>query len=133
MSYILKLKSNPNNSTYISVFNQQFSAKFTSKPKASKPSFGIRKQQLFSSVSIELEHVIIHSISVTTPWKYNIPVVLFDIPINSDKSSTTPEYFLTKFHETKSNYPQHIDIYTDGSKIGYKIAFAVVSKVIPNK
>ena len=85
-------------------------------------------QQLFSSASIELEHVKTRSNSVTPPWKYNVPYVLFDVNINNNKSSTTPELFLTKFHETKSNYPQHIDIYNDESKIGDEVAAAAVSK-----
>ena len=45
-----------------------------------------------------------------------------------NESSTSSEFFLTKFHETKSNYPQHIDIYMDGFKIGDEVAAAVVSK-----
>ena len=44
-----------------------------------------------------------------------------------------------QIHETKSNYPQHIDIYTDGSKIGDEVAVVAVSKrhfqqiKLPNK
>ena len=127
MNYTLKLKSNPNNPTFASVYNQQFADNFASKPKALLP-FGLRVQQLFSSASIEIENAIMCSISIASPWKYNVPLVLFDININSDKSSTSPEFLLTKFHENKSNYPQHIDIYTDGSKIGDEVAAAAVSK-----
>ena len=52
----LKLKSNSNNPTYISIFNQQFSSKCTSKHKAIPP-FGLCIQQLFSSASIDLEQL----------------------------------------------------------------------------
>ena len=87
MNNTLKLKSNSNNPTYISIVNQEFAEKFTSKPK-STPHFGLRIKQLFSSPSI-------HFISVTPFWKYNKPFGLFDIKINNDKSSTTSEFFLT--------------------------------------
>ena len=87
MNYTLKRKSNPNNPTYISVFIQQFEEKFASKPKAIPPS-GLCMQQLFSFTGIELKHVITHSISITPSWKYNVPLVLFDININN-KSSTS--------------------------------------------
>ena len=91
--------------------------------------------QLISSASIELKHVITRSISVTPPWKYNIPFFLFDINIDNDKSSTSPEFVLTKFHESKSNYPQHIDICIVGSKIGDEAAGDEVAaaNIIPNK
>ena len=59
MNYTLKLKSNPNNPTFASVYNQQFADNFESKPKAIN-SFGLRVQQLFSSASIEIENAIIH-------------------------------------------------------------------------
>ena len=87
MNYTLNLKSNPNNPTYISVFNQQLAAQFTSKPKA---RFGVRMQQLFSSASIELEHVItqsqpLHPGNTTYHLSYftSIPIMINHAPLQN--------------------------------------------------
>ena len=88
INYTLKLISNPNNATYISVFNQQLAAKFASKAKTIPP-FVQRMQILISSDNIELDHIVTHIISVSPPWKsyhlsYLIPIsIIFDIDINN--------------------------------------------------
>ena len=45
----------------------------------------------------------------------------------ADKTTTSPEVFKCKFFELRSEFSQHLEIYTDGSKDGVRTAAAVVA------
>jgi len=43
------------------------------------------------------------------------------------KTTTNPEVFKRKFFELRSEFSHHVQVYTDGSKDGIRIAAAVVA------
>ncbi|CAG5109280.1 Protein of unknown function, partial [Cotesia congregata] len=45
-----------------------------------------------------------------------------------DKKITTARNYQSLFHETKANYPHHLEIYTDGSKKDNKAGCALFSE-----
>jgi len=55
-----------------------------------------------------------------SPWLLTTPSILFDL-LQSDmmqmkKSNTSSDIYISKYNEIRSLYPQHIQIFTDGSK-----------------
>ena len=79
-----------------------------------------------------------HSVPEIPPWTIKTPNVLFDL-CNDRKLDTSSVEFQSNFSELKSQYPEHIAIYTDGSKDGDTVGCASVSHLhdyrmrLPNK
>ena len=112
MQYALKLKSNPLNPTYETVFEPQYKTLFQNKPNMI-PSFGIRISSEFKVPDVP-------------PWTFSQPRVLFSLH-NDKKSQTDPLVFRTKYHELLSNFPSYETIFTDGSKDGDTAGSACVT------
>ena len=56
MQYALKLKSNPSNPTYETVFEPQYKTLFENKPNMI-PSFGIRISSEFENINLDLDNI----------------------------------------------------------------------------
>ena len=97
MQYALKLKSNPSNPTYETVFEPQYKTLFENKPNMI-PSFGIRISSEFENMNLDLDNIADFKISDVPPWTFSQPRVLFSLH-NDKKSQTDPIVFRTKFHE----------------------------------
>jgi len=65
-------------------------------------------------------------------WLLTTPTILFDL-LQSDmmqttKSNTPSDTYISKYNEIRSLYPQHIPVFTDGLKQGNHTATGVVLK-----
>ena len=125
MQYALKLKSNPSNPTYETVFEPQYKTLFENKPNMI-PSFGIRISSEFENMNLDLYNIADFQISDVPPWTFSQPCVLFSLH-NDKKSQTDPIVFRTKFHELLSDFPNYETIFTDGSKDGDTAGSACVT------
>ncbi|MCU7801126.1 MAG: hypothetical protein KZQ70_13560, partial [gamma proteobacterium symbiont of Lucinoma myriamae] len=124
LQYSLKLKSNPSNPTYQSVFRPRFKMLFENKPNAI-PTFGLRISPILEATDINLTKIQNHALSDIPPWTLKQPTVLFSLH-EDQKNHIDPSIFRSKFQELKSHYTDHVSIYTDGSKDGAKVAAACV-------
>ena len=98
MQYALKLKSNPSNPTYETVFEPQYKTLFENKPNMI-PSFGIIISSEFENMNLDLDNIADFKISYVPPWTFSQPRVLFSL--HNDKKSQTDLVFRTKFHDSK--------------------------------
>ena len=131
MQYALKLKSNPSNPTYETVFEPQYKTLFENKPNMI-PSFGIRISSEFENMNLDLDNIADFKISDVPPWTFSQPRVLFSLHTDK-KSQTDPIVFRTKFHELLSDFPNYETIFTDGSKDGDTAGSACVTPSVTYK
>ena len=125
MQYALKLKSNPSNPTYETVFEPQYKTLFENKPNMI-PSFRIRISSEFENMNLDLDNIAEFKVPDVPPWTFSQPRVLFSLH-NDKKSQTDPLVFRTKYHELLSNFPSYETIFTDGSKDGDTAGSACVT------
>ena len=116
MQYALKLKSNPSNPTYETVFEPKYKTLFDIKPNMI-PSFGIRISLEFENMNLDLDNIAEFKIPDVPPWTFSQHRVLFSMH-NYKKSQTDPIVFRTEFHDLLSKFPNYETIFTDGSKDG---------------
>ena len=125
MQYAVKLKSNPLNPTYETVFEPQYKTLFENKPNMI-PSFGIRISSEFENMNLDLDNIAEFKVPDVPPWTFSQPRVLFSLH-NDKKSQTDPLVFRTKYHELLSNFPSYETKFTDGSKDGDTAGSACVT------
>ena len=121
----LKIKSNPLNPTYETVFEPQYKTLFQNKPNMI-PSFGIRISTESENTNLDLDNIAEFKVPDVPPWTFSQPRVLFSLH-NDKKSQTDPLVFRTKYHELLSNFPSYETIFTDGSKDGDTAGSACVT------
>ena len=125
MQYALKLKSNPLNPTYETVFEPQCKTLFENKPNMI-PSFGIRISSELENLNLDLDNIAEFKVPDVPPWTFSQPRVLLSLH-NDKKSQADPLVFRTKYHELLSNFPSYETIFTDGSKDGDTAGSACVT------
>jgi ribonuclease HI len=126
LQYAIKLQANPRNPAYAAVFEPKYEALFGVKPSCIPP-FGIRIATALRSVNPHNIPISKITVPPVAPWTLAKPRVLLDLHHATAKGSTTPEIYLSKFREIVSSYPDRQAIYTDGSKVGDRVACAAVS------
>ena len=124
MQYYLKLKSNPGNPTYNSVFNPLFAEGFLRKEKV-VPPFGIRYGPDMAKLDFKLSSVANISPINDPPWALNSATFIYDLA-SDKKNETNPLAFKTKYCEIKRKYYHHDLVFTDGSKDGNRVAAAAI-------
>jgi len=130
LQYCTKRKSNTLNPTHKTVF-QPLSSLYRNKPNAIS-SFGLRIQTSIPAINIIKLNITPSRLSPIPPWLLTTPTILFDL-LQSDmmqtkKSNTPSDIYISKYNEIRSLYSQHIPIFTDGSKLSNHTATAVVFK-----
>ena len=124
MRYALKIKSNPENPTYESLFHLPYKDLYEKKTFKS-PGEYIRK--LFAEADISTHKIHHKSVPDTPIWLSNPVEVNFDLSIH-DKSSTNPELFKSKFlSDILPQYRGFHTFYTDGSKHENKAGYGISS------
>jgi len=63
--------------------------------------------------------------SPVPPWTLKSRTILFNLTTNI-KANTTPEVYQALYNELKHDYPDHQEIFTDGSKSSNKVSTAAV-------
>ena len=102
IQFALKLKSNPSNPTYETVFEPQYKTLLENKPNMIS-SFGIGISSEFENMNLDLDNIADFKISDVPPWTVCQPRVLFSLH-NDKKSKTDPLVFRTKLHELLSDF-----------------------------
>ena len=125
LNYVCKLKSNPDNPAYKSVFNPKFSDYFETHPGFAPP-LSLRVEPHLEAAKLTMERVEITDLPTTPPWLLKTPEVFLDL--NSlDKESTNSLVYQQHFAEFIQSYSDYEKIYTDGSKSDDAVGAASVS------
>ena len=126
MRYSLKIKSHPENPTYDCIFKLPNKFLYEQSPFL---SIGECIDRLFREADIN-KSKILNSKIPDNPICYSEPnEVNFDLSVY-DKSTTSPDFFKTKFlSEVLPLYKNHFHIYTDGSKKDENAAYGVYSEL----
>ena len=123
MKYALKIKANPDNAVYPSIFNPRFRHLF--QDEGITDPFGIFVQKELRNASIITDKILTNKVPDIPVWDSHIIPVSFELA-QFDKSSTSPDVFKSKFREVLNlKYKDYRHIYTDGSKINQKASSAV--------
>jgi ribonuclease HI len=125
LQYATKVLSNPKNPTYNSIFNPQFEHVFLRKPNAIPP-LSIRIQQYLLAIQINTSAIAQFEFPTIPPWLLYKPNILMQLHANM-KSDTAPDVFKQLFCEVVEEFLDHIQLYTDGSKEGNRVACAMVT------
>ena len=126
LQYIIKLKSNPANPTYDSVFNPKYPLLFDSRPHII-PTLGLRLKQQLDETAIQLNNIARFSYPTTPLWALRTAIFVYDIHDIGKKADTQPDLYIAKYHELQSILCDYTKIFTDGSKDGSLVAAAAVS------
>jgi hypothetical protein len=127
LQYVVKLKSNPNNPVYASVFQPNFKPLFEAKPNAI-PTLGLRIQQSLTDSSLDLSCIAQFSLPTTPPWLLQQAHFDFTLYNLGSKSNILPDHYLSSYKELVSTYQGYKKIFTDGSKQGSAVSAAAVTK-----
>ena len=124
IQYVLKLNANPDNSAYDVVFNPKHQELYKDKESATD-SFGIHCKKLLKEAKIDVREIAINSIPDVPIWDSKPVTVGFTLS-EFDKSSSSSPIFESRFNELRQKYSDFCHIYTDGSKVERKVAYAYV-------
>ena len=127
MKYIIKLHANPSNPTYDTIFRHQPSPLFNTKWKAIPPvSIKMASSLSLSSLSSNNIPFVITQFSSVPAWTLKSSTILFNLTTNI-KSNTIPEVYQALYNELEQTYPNHQEIFPDGSKSSTKVSATVFS------
>ena len=124
MQYCLKLSATSQNPAYSVVFAGKFKSFFDNKPNQI-PTLGIRVQPDLQAIGFKQMNTLQCSIPATSPWLFSHPCVNFDLH-RFYKDDTTLDIFRSMFYEICASYDNFDHIYTDGSKMGDRVASAAI-------
>ena len=137
LQYYTKLSSCPTNPTYNNTFHPQYTELFDQKEKAIKP-YSLRMKGILLENEMDTTQVHKSIISTTPPWLIEQPKVILDLA-RYPKTKTNPTIYQEEITIIKNNHPDHLYIYTDGSKNKSKVGCAAIlnntkqSKRLTNK
>ena len=123
MKYGLKIKGNPQNPAYNSVFDLQYRNKYISTSHTN--SLAVDLSILFNEANIDLSQIKPNFVPIT-PACYSKPFDI-DLSLSIYPKETTPDaIYKSKFNEIKSTkYSDFQAFYTDGSKKDERTSFSV--------
>jgi hypothetical protein len=123
--YVCKLKASPGNPAYTCVLDPSCKTLFDNKPKAIAP-LGIRILPYLEELPVKLDIIGVTQYPKTPPWVLETPKVIFELT-KYKKAETSSLLYKSKLKEILHGYPQHKQIFTDGSKEEHRTAMAFVS------
>jgi ribonuclease HI len=126
LQYVVKLRSNPRNPAYASVFQPNFKHSFEARPSVI-PTLGLRMHQALVDCGVELGCRAQYSIPSSPPWLLHRPYFDYTLYNLGTKSETLPDLYLSRYKELVSSYQIHEKIFTDGSKKGSAVSAAAVT------
>ena len=127
LQYTTKLKSNPNNPVYTSVFQPSCKPQFAAKPNAI-PTLGIRMLEALEKSDTNVGCIVERTLPTTPPWLLQTPHFNYTLYNIGTKSTTPPDLYLSSYNELLASYPGYEKIFTDGSKQGKTVAAAAVTR-----
>jgi hypothetical protein len=112
----VRLKSNPDNQAYSSVFQPNYTALFDAKPSIIPP-FRLRRPEALSECGVNLNCIAQRLIPSTPPWLFRTPDFDYTLHNVGTKSNTLPDLYLSLYMKLVSqNYEGYNKILTDGLK-----------------
>ena len=133
----IKLVSCPSNPAHNVLYCPQNKTFFETKTNPIKP-FSLWIENLLTKIQIDKTQILKSTTSKTPSWLLKQPEILLNL-IKYHKENTHPTIFHEEFLHLKNNHPNHIHIYTDGSKNGNKVSCAAIqhhtkiTKQLPNR
>ena len=125
MRYTLKIKSNPNNPTYDSLFRFPYTEEYEYEKY---PSLAESMRRLFEEAHVRTEKIARTKVPDTPIWQSEPNEVSFKLS-QYDKSNTLASFFKSKFSsDILSEYEGYNLYYTDGSKLNELAAFGLYSR-----
>ena len=124
LQYSTKLKSCPSNPAYDCTLNLKYKQHFERKEKAIK-SFGLWMKSTLQESKIPLNNIHESTFSQTPPWIIKTSEVILELNEHS-KTKIHPSTYQEKFHNILLHHPDHLYVFTDGSKDNNKTACAAV-------
>ena len=106
------------------MFAGKFKSFFDNKPNQI-PTVGIRVQPDLQAIFFEQRNTLQCSIPATSLWLFSHPCVNFDLH-RFYKDDTTPDIYRSMFYEICATYDNFDHIYTDGSKMGDRVASTAI-------
>ena len=122
--YILRLGGCRTNPTYDCVFNLKSKRQFLNKPTQIAP-LGMRMAKDLHKIGFKTKNCILHTTSSVAPWLLCRPRINLDLHI-FNKNNLPPEALRSLFAFIKCDLGDHVEIYTDGSKVGEAVGCAAV-------
>ena len=125
MNFYLRLSSCTDNPAYHCVFNPDFKRKFEQSPSC-LPPFGLRILQHIEDA--EIDKSVINTdkkITETPSWNLESATVNFDLTQHR-KQITSSVVYKQSFLEMCTKFPNHLKIFTDGSKTDEGVGSAAV-------
>ena len=128
MKYGLKIKGNPKNPAYSTVFDLQHLDKYTSLPAQRKKSLAVDLDCYFEDAGIDISKIKPNFIP-DSPACYSKPIDVCFSLAEYPKSTTPDAIYIAKFNEIKATqYSDFTPFFTDGSKIDETTSFGVYSE-----
>jgi len=124
LQYAVKISSCSMNPTVKCVFKLKSERLFARKPTQIAP-LGIRIAENLSSIGFSHKNSTLRTVPSVPPWLLRRPCFNYDM-YAFDKNNVSAEVLQSHFAETKNCFDKHVEIYTDGLKIGESVAYAVI-------
>ncbi|XP_055862095.1 uncharacterized protein LOC129922043 [Biomphalaria glabrata] len=122
MQYIVKLKSNPTNPAFDSIFNPTEVELYNRRPNVIQP-LGLRMREPIQNLTPPIDQISKIETPQNPPWLMNKPKLNLSL-LNFKKENTDPSILQVHFRELQESYGDCGTIYTDGSKMEGKVACA---------
>ena len=114
LQYYSKVKSLPSNPVYDCTFNPKQQNLFDQREKTIK-TFSLRMKHVLEDTDISLTNIP-NTIQLSfPPWPLKQPVVVLDLN-KLPKNKIHPLTYQEKLNNIQERYPNHLQIFTDGSK-----------------
>ena len=126
LQYYTKLKSCPSNPACDCTFNLKYEQHFERKEKSIR-SCDLSMKSTFEESKIFLNNMHKSILPQTPPWIIKIPEVIYKLN-ELPKSKTYPSTYQEKFHNILQHHPDHLYVFTDGSKDNNKTVCGSCSK-----
>ena len=126
LNYVLKLKSDPTNPAYDSVFNPKCVDYFNLPTTKATPPLSIRVLPHLEAAKLAMERIELSERPETSPWLLDTPEVLLNLT-QHEKSTTNELMYQQFFGELIGDFTDYEKIYTDGSKSADAVGAASVT------
>ena len=114
LQYYSKLKALPSNPAYDCIFNPKQQSLFEQREKTIK-AFGLCMKHILEDIDISLTNIHDTIQQSSPPWLLKQPVIILDLN-KLPKNKTHPLTYQEKLNSTRERYPNHLHIFTEGSK-----------------
>lgn len=132
ISLTSKICSSPQHPLYNSIIHDNPVHNKYRKLKYSTKSFSFRAKDLFRLMNIPIQSSPALKHRIIPPWSSNT-IHFIDNLVNLNREYTSSNTYKQMFYEIINNLPDHINIYTDGSRIDNQVGCAFQSSGVKMK